>query len=124
MDETWDDDPGSLLQHARKEFAIEANGGEQVGVEGAPPIVVAEGEDTAARRARAAHVVDQNVEAPETVPHLPRHLADALRGADVSLDEELHRLTFRQRRPRWWRPSRRRPRDVARWPRPCPWCRP
>src|SRR5882724_3908310 len=40
------------------------------------------------------------LEPPETVPHLPRHLADALRGADVGLDEELHRLTFRQRRPR------------------------
>jgi hypothetical protein len=35
-----DDDAGSLLKHSRKECAIEANCGEEVGVDRAPPIVV------------------------------------------------------------------------------------
>jgi hypothetical protein len=53
-----DDHAASLLQHPGEQRAIEANGGEQVDVECLLPVLVAEGEDAAARRARTPDVVD------------------------------------------------------------------
>jgi hypothetical protein len=91
-----DDDARPLLEHRRKECAIKADGGEQVGVDRVLPIVVAESQHAAARRRRAADIVDEDVHAAEAVHYLPDHSIHTSASTDVGLDEQLHRLTFRQ----------------------------
>ncbi len=91
------DDASSPLQHAGQQPAVEADGGEQVGVDGVLPILVAESQHAAARCGGAPDIVDENVHAAETIQHFPDHPVHALARADVGLDEQFHRLTFRQR---------------------------
>lgn len=79
-------------------MAIEADGSEEIGVDGVLPVRVAESQHAPTRRGRSADIVDQDVHAAKTVRYFPEHLVDALGHTDVSLHEPLHRLTFRQRR--------------------------
>src|SRR5262245_52972432 len=93
-----DDDAVSLVQHSRKERAIEPNGGEKVGVYGLLPIVIAESERAAAGCAGAADIVDEDVQAAETILYVPDDPARALGPADVRLNEEHPGCAFHCRR--------------------------
>jgi hypothetical protein len=57
-----DDDSRSLLEHPRRKCAINADSGEQVGIDRLLPIVVGEGQRAAARCRRAADIVDEDVQ--------------------------------------------------------------
>jgi hypothetical protein len=92
------DDAGRPFQHSRKERAIEANGGEKVGVYGLLPIVIAKSEYASARCAGAADIVDEDVETAKTVLHFPGSFFRALGRADVGLYEQYSSHAFRQRR--------------------------
>jgi len=63
--------PVSTLQHAREQPAIEADGSEQVGVDGVLPVLVAERQHPAARRGGATDIVDEDVLRRRVDPGLP-----------------------------------------------------
>jgi hypothetical protein len=70
-----DDDARALLRHRGEEGAIQADSGEQVGVERLLPIGIGQRQGPTARRSGTTDVVDQNIEAAET---LHDHLDDLI----------------------------------------------
>ena len=91
-----DDHARTLLQHRWKEGAIQSDGGKQVRVERMLPIVIGQRQCTPARRGRTAHVVDQDVDAAETILYRLDDLIDPFPRADVCLDEPIGRAAWGQ----------------------------
>src|SRR5438445_3451032 len=97
MDEIWMMTPEPLLQHSRQQSAVEADGGEEVGIDGVLPIRVAQSQHAAARCGRTADIVNQDVHTTEAVQYFPGHLIHALACADIGLDKQAHCLPCRER---------------------------
>jgi hypothetical protein len=87
-----------LLQHRWKESAIQSDGNEKVRVERMLPIVIGQRQGTPARRSRTAYVLDQNVEAAETIRDRLDDLIDPCAPTDVCLDEPIERAAGGQDR--------------------------
>src|SRR5207249_12155952 len=82
---SMDDDARSLPQHSWQQSAVEADGGEEVGIDGVLPIRVAQSQHAAARCGRTADIVNQDVHTTEAVQYFPGHLIHALACADIGL---------------------------------------
>ena len=92
-----DDHARALLQHRWQEAAIQSDGGEQVRVERLLPIVIGQRQCAPARRRGTADVVDQDVEAAETIHGRLDDLIDPFARTDVCLDEPIRRAARRKR---------------------------
>src|SRR5262249_46582542 len=64
------------------ECVVQANGGEEIGVHGFLPIVIAEGERASARCAGAADVVDEDIQVAKTGAYFPDDLVHTFPSAD------------------------------------------
>jgi len=84
-----------LFQHRWKKSAIQSDGGEQVRVERVLPIVIGQRQCAPAPRRRTAYVVDQDVDAAETIHYRLDDLIDPFSRTDVCLDELIGRAAGR-----------------------------